>query len=71
MNPLDRAKYLVYQYNEDPKKYTDSEAEKIALIAAKTGSKIEVISGSAEYGNMLSSLGKVGAILRYNPGHAK
>ena len=37
MNPLDRAKYLVYQYNEDPKKYTDSEAEKIALIAAKMG----------------------------------
>ncbi|HUU48616.1 MAG TPA: peptide chain release factor aRF-1 [Nitrosopumilaceae archaeon] len=43
----------------------------LALIAAKTGSKIEVISGSAEYGNMLSSLGKVGAILRYNPGHSK
>jgi peptide chain release factor subunit 1 len=43
----------------------------LALIAAKTGSNIEVISGSAEYGNMLSSLGKVGAILRYNPGHAK
>jgi peptide chain release factor subunit 1 len=43
----------------------------LALIAAKTGSKIEVISGSAEYGNMLSSLGKVGAILRYNPGYAK
>ena len=43
----------------------------LALIAAKTGSKIEVISGSAEYGNMLSSLGKVGAILRYNPGHTK
>ena len=43
----------------------------LALIAVKMGSKIEVISGSAEYGNMLSSLGKVGAILRYNPGHAK
>jgi peptide chain release factor subunit 1 len=43
----------------------------LALIAAKTGSKIEVISGSAEYGNMLSSLGKVGAILRYNPGFTK
>jgi peptide chain release factor subunit 1 len=43
----------------------------LALIAAKTGTKIEVISGSAEYGNMLSSLGKVGAILRYNPGHSK
>ena len=43
----------------------------LALIAAKTGSKIEVISGSAEYGSMLASLGKVGAILRYNPGHTK
>ncbi len=43
----------------------------LALIAAKTGSKIEVISGSAEYGHMLASLGKVGAILRYNPGHSK
>jgi len=43
----------------------------LALMAAKTGSKIEVISGSAEHGNMLSSLGKVGAILRYNPGHSK
>jgi len=43
----------------------------LALIAAKTGSKIEVISGSAEYGSMLSSLGKVGAILRYNPGYSK
>jgi peptide chain release factor subunit 1 len=35
------------------------------------GSKLEVVSGAAEHGNMLSSLGKVGAILRYNPGHAK
>ena len=43
----------------------------LSLIAAKTGTKIEVISGSAEHGNMLSSLGKVGAILRYNPGHSK
>jgi len=41
------------------------------LQAAKTGSKIEVISGKAEHGVMLSSLGKIGAILRYNPGHAK
>jgi len=39
----------------------------LALISAKTGSKIEVISGKAEHGVMLSSLGKVGAILRYNP----
>jgi len=43
----------------------------LSLMAAKTGTRIEVISGSAEYGNMLASLGKVGAILRYNPGHAK
>ena len=43
----------------------------LSLIAAKTGTRIEVISGSAEYGNMLASLGKVGAILRYNPGHTK
>ena len=42
----------------------------LALIAAKTGSKIEVISGKAEHGMMLSSLGKIGAILRYNPGHS-
>ncbi|KAG2472624.1 MAG: hypothetical protein NPMRTHETA2_1790001 [Nitrosopumilales archaeon] len=42
----------------------------LALIAAKTGSKIEVISGKAEHGMMLSSLGNIGAILRYNPGHS-
>ncbi len=42
----------------------------LALIAVKTGSKIEVISGKAEHGMMLSSLGKIGAILRYNPGHS-
>ena len=41
----------------------------LATLAAKTGSKIEVISGSAEHGAMLASLGKIGAILRYNPGH--
>ena len=43
----------------------------LELIASKTGSKLEVISGSAEHGNMLASLGKIGAILRYNPGHTK
>jgi peptide chain release factor subunit 1 len=43
----------------------------LEILAAKTGSQLEVISGSAEHGNMLASLGKVGAILRYNPGHAK
>ena len=41
------------------------------VLAAKTGSQLEVISGSAEHGNMLESLGKIGAILRYNPGHSK
>ncbi len=39
----------------------------LALISDKTGSKVEVISGKAEHGAMLSSLGKIGAILRYNP----
>ena len=43
----------------------------LELLAAKTGSQLEVISGSAEHGKMLASLGKAGAILRYNPGHAK
>ena len=43
----------------------------LELLAAKTGTQLEVISGSAEHGNMLASLGKVGAILRYNPGHTK
>ena len=43
----------------------------LQIIAAKTGSQLEVISGSAEHGNMLASLGKIGAILRYNPGHTK
>ena len=39
----------------------------LELIAAKTGAKIEVISGKAEHGAMVSSLGRVAAILRYNP----
>jgi len=43
----------------------------LELLAAKTGTQLEVISGSAEHGNMLASLGKAGAILRYNPGHTK
>ena len=42
----------------------------LALISDKTGSKVEVISGKAEHGVMLSSLGKIGAILRYNPGYS-
>ncbi len=54
-------------------KSTDSEVtaqdivDYIALIAAKTGTKIEVVSGKAEHGMMLSSIGNIGAILRYNP----
>ncbi|WP_250635824.1 hypothetical protein [Candidatus Nitrosarchaeum limnium] len=43
----------------------------LELLAAKVGTRLEVVSGSAEHGVMLSSLGKVGAILRYNPGHTK
>lgn len=39
----------------------------LSLVAGETGAKIEVISGSTEYGAMLSSIGKVGAFLRYNP----
>lgn len=41
----------------------------LSLIAAKTGVKTEVISGKAEHGAMLSNIGKIGAILRYNPGY--
>jgi peptide chain release factor subunit 1 len=39
----------------------------LSLIAAQVGTKLEVISGVTEYGAMLGSLGKMGAILRYNP----
>ena len=42
----------------------------ISLIGTKTGAKVEVISGKAEYGSMLASLGKIGALLRYNPNHS-
>ena len=42
----------------------------LALLAAKTGTRLEVISGVAEYGSMLASLGKIGAILRYNPNYS-
>jgi len=57
-------------------KATDLEATEqdlvdyLALISAQKGSKVEVISGKAEHGVMLASLGKIGAILRYNPGHS-
>ena len=43
----------------------------LELLAAKTGSRLEVVSGNAEHGHMLQSLGSVGAILRYNPGHTR
>ena len=39
----------------------------LALLAGDTGAKVEVISGTSEHGTMLSSIGKVGAFLRYNP----
>ncbi|TBR09664.1 MAG: peptide chain release factor 1 [Candidatus Nitrosotenuis sp.] len=54
-------------------KSTDQEAisqdlvDYLSLVAAQVGTKVEVISGVTEYGSMLASLGKVGAILRYNP----
>jgi peptide chain release factor subunit 1 len=43
----------------------------LEILSSKVGAELQVISGSAEHGNMLASLGKVGAILRYNPGHSK
>jgi len=54
-------------------KSTDQEAisqdlvDYLSLVAAQVGTRVEVISGVTEYGAMLASLGKVGAILRYNP----
>jgi len=56
-------------------KSTDNESSQqdivdyLALLASQTGTKVEVISGKTEHGVMLSSLGKIGAILRYNPNH--
>jgi len=41
----------------------------IALLASQTGTKVEVVSGKTEHGSMLGSLGKIAAILRYNPNH--
>lgn len=37
MNQLEQARNLIYDYNLNPKDYTDSEAEKIAAIAARLG----------------------------------
>ena len=76
--PLVIPKKTEYKNNPCPEcKAMDTEVNEqdivdyLQIIAAKTGSQLEVISGSAEHGNMLSSLGKIGAILRYNPGHTK
>ena len=41
----------------------------ISLLGAKTGTNVEVISGVAEHGIMMSNIGKIGAILRYNPNY--
>jgi peptide chain release factor subunit 1 len=43
----------------------------IAILALKTGTAVEVISGVSEHGTMLASIGKIGAILRYNPNYSK
>ena len=37
MDPVQQAKRIVYDYNLDPSDYTDSEAEKIAVIALQLG----------------------------------
>ena len=42
----------------------------IATLALKTGTSVEVISGVSEHGTMLASIGKIGAILRYNPNYS-
>ena len=53
--------------SKDSEAATQDIIDYFALIATKTGTKIEVVSGKAEHGMMLSSIGKIGAILRYNP----
>jgi hypothetical protein len=37
MDPVQRAKQIVFGYNENPKEYTDTQAEQIAMIAAQLG----------------------------------
>ena len=64
-NPCPKCNALEVEANEQ------DIVDYLELLAAKTGSTLEVISGKAEHGNMLASLGKAGAILRYNPGHVK
>jgi len=39
-------------------------------LKTKTGTKIEVISGVSEHGSIVSNLGNIGAILRYNPNYS-
>ncbi len=41
----------------------------LSILATKTGTKVEVISGVSEHGSMISNLGNIGAILRYNPNY--
>ncbi|MGI0044787.1 MAG: peptide chain release factor aRF-1, partial [Nitrososphaeraceae archaeon] len=36
-------------------------------LASSTGAELEIISGKSEEGAQISSLGKVGAILRFRP----
>jgi len=43
----------------------------LSLLGAKTGTNVEVVSGVAEHGIMVSNIGKIGAILRYNPNYTK
>jgi len=42
----------------------------LSLLSAKTGTRIEVISSVSEHGSMVSNLGNIGAILRYNPNYS-
>jgi len=42
----------------------------LSLLSAKMGTKVEVISGVSEHGSMISNLGKIAAILRYNPNYS-
>ena len=64
-NPCPECKAMEVEVNEQ------DIVDYLELLAAKCGSQLEVISGSSEHGHNLESLGKAGAILRYNPGHAK
>jgi peptide chain release factor subunit 1 len=51
----------------DQEATTQDIVDYLSTIAIPVGTKIEVISALSEYGAMLTSLGKAGAILRYNP----